>query len=110
MSPSPALSWYKVPEEIKRLLLLASEHWEDTPLSEHYMRQALAQSQADPDVLVAAYRYFFYKNNNSMALKIATQVIELIQTTEQLPEDWGQQILGILTRPPDEDGDDESDF
>ena len=101
-----------------------------------------------------------------MALKIATQVIELIQTTEQLPEDWGQQIsvletrkeeanirlylnayaasglilarlgeldrakqisaliteiddknefgastiLGILTRPPDEDGDDESDF
>jgi hypothetical protein len=98
MPSSPTLSWYKVPEDIKHLLLLAANHWEDTALSEQYINQALAQSHADLDVLVTAYRYFFYKNNNSMALQIANKVIEFVKTTEQLPDDWGEQISVLETR------------
>ncbi len=103
MPPSPTLSWYKVPENIKQLLLLAADNWEDTNLSEHYINQALAQSNTNLDVLVTAYRYFFYKNNNQMALQMARKVIDRVKTTAQLPDDWGQLLQVLETRKDDPD-------
>lgn len=52
------------------------------------MRQALAQPEVEMDVLVGAYRYYFYKNNNPMALEVATTVLDRIQKAQQWPTAW----------------------
>jgi hypothetical protein len=79
------LSWCDVKPEIKQLLLLASENWEYTGLAEKYIREALSQAGDNLDVLVGAYRFFFYKHQPATALSIAQQVIVAIATTENLP-------------------------
>jgi tetratricopeptide (TPR) repeat protein len=89
-------SWFQVPEEIKKLLILAAENWENTSQSEKYMNQALAKTEDNTEVLVAAYRYFYYKNNYQMALKTAIKVIEKIKEAEKLPDRW-EQLQPILT-------------
>ncbi|MGJ5672227.1 MAG: hypothetical protein ACR9NN_01145 [Nostochopsis sp.] len=88
-------SWFQVPEEIKELLILAAEHWENTSESEKYMHQALAKTGDNLEVLVAAYRFFYYKYNYKMALQTAVQVIDKIKESEKLPDDW-QQLQPIL--------------
>lgn len=89
------LSWYKVPQDVKDLLILAAQNWENTAESEKYINQALAKTEEYPDVLVSAYRYFFYKNNNKLALQVALRVVEKIKESENLPDDW-QQLKPIL--------------
>lgn len=81
-------SWYNAPEEIKQLLHAAVETWEDTAQSEQFILQALAHPQTDVDTLVSAYRYFFYKQKDAMARRLALQVMEEIRTQEALPEAW----------------------
>ncbi|MBL1176232.1 hypothetical protein [Pantanalinema sp. GBBB05] len=95
------LSWYPVPADTKRLLQAAAAAWEDTASSEALIHQAIAQTQTDLNVLVAAYRYFFYKNNNSMALQMAHQVLEQVQIVEQLPMDWEQLKPILISRKED---------
>lgn len=90
-------SWFQVPEEIKKLLILAAENWENTSASENYMNQALAKTGDNLEVLVAAYRYFYYKYNYTMALQTAIKVIDKIKLTEKLPDDW-QQLQPILIK------------
>ncbi|MHC5831502.1 MAG: hypothetical protein ACYT04_89935, partial [Nostoc sp.] len=58
-------SWFQVPDDIKSLLILAAQTWENTSESEKYIQQALDQTGENTDVLVAAYRFFYYKNNYS---------------------------------------------
>jgi hypothetical protein len=87
-SREPTLSWYDLPIEVKQLLIAAANTWEDTTQSQSYIHQALAIANQSLDVLVAAYRYFFYKHNDEAALQIATQVIEQIQQLEDLPAEW----------------------
>ncbi len=94
-------SWFQIPEDIKKLLILAAETWENTLESEKYMNQALAKTGDYTDVLVAAYRYFFYKNNYTMALQTATKVIDRIKEAEQLPTQW-EQLKPILTSRKDD--------
>ena len=84
------LSWCDVKPEIKQLLLLASENWEYTGLAEKYIREALSKAENNLDVLVSAYRFFFYKHQPAAALSIAQQVIQLIATAEKFPQDWSQ--------------------
>jgi tetratricopeptide (TPR) repeat protein len=88
-------SWFKVPEDIKKLLVLAAENWQNSSASEAYMNQALAQTSDNTDVLVAGYRYFYYKNNYELALQAAIKVIDKIKKIEKLPDDW-QQLKPIL--------------
>jgi hypothetical protein len=93
VSPSsqtePTLSWYDLSDEVKRLLIAAANTWEDTAQSQDYMQQALAIAGQSLDVLVAAYRYFFYQHNDAAALQVvATQVVEQIRQSEGLPADW----------------------
>ena len=83
-------SWYDVAPEIKQLLLLASENWEYTDLAEKYIREALSKAENNLDVLVGAYRFFFYKHQPTTALSIAEQVLNLISTRENLPLEWSQ--------------------
>jgi hypothetical protein len=82
------VSWFPASEEIKQLLRLAVDHWENPTVSNRYMHQALAIAKEDPDVWIAAYRYFFYQNNCEMALNVASAVIAYIRKVEQLPESW----------------------
>ena len=90
-----APSWYQVHPEIRQLLLAAVATWEDTTRSEQFILQALAHTATDLDVLVSAYRYFFYKNNNCMARRLAMQVMERIRREESLPEEW-EKLKPIL--------------
>lgn len=90
-------SWCDVEPEVKQLLLLASENWEYTGLAEKYIRSALSQAGNNLDVLVGAYRFFFYKHKPATALSIAEQVLQLISTAENLPIEWSQLKLFLLT-------------
>lgn len=93
-------SWYDVPENIKSLLILAANNWDNTVQSEMYINQALAKAEGNTDVLITAYRYFFYKNNNQMALKMAEKVVNTIQKSENLPNNW-EQLKPILLSQKD---------
>ena len=89
--PSPnaeKLSWYAVPETVKQLLVMASNHWDNPELADGYMNQALTLADQHPDVLVSAYRYFFYTHNNALALQVAVKVLEMVKQQESLPEAW----------------------
>lgn len=89
--PSPnvdGLSWYTVPETVKQLLAQASAHWDNPELADGYMNQALTLADEHPDVLVSAYRYFFYTHNHPLALKVTAKVLEMVKCKESLPEDW----------------------
>jgi len=96
-------SWYDIPEDVKHLLILASEHWEDTERSQQYMNDALAIAEDNIDVLVGAYRYFFYKSNPTMALTIAQKVLNKIQNAENLPENWEELKPILINRKNDSD-------
>ena len=88
-------SWYDVPEDVKKLLMLAVENWEDTETSENYINQALAKTDGNLDILIGTYRYFFYKNNMKMSLQLAHKVIAEVKKRENLPNNW-QELKSIL--------------
>ena len=95
-------SWCDVESEIKQLLFLASENWEYTGLAEKYIKEALSKAGNNLDVLVGAYRFFFYKHKPAIALSIARQLIRTIATQEDLPQEWSelQPILLIRKQEP----------
>lgn len=88
-------SWYDVSEDVKSLLMLAVENWEDTEASESYINQALAKTDGNLDILIGAYRYFFYKNNMNMSLQLAHKVIAEVKKRENLPDDW-EELKSVL--------------
>ncbi|BAY42774.1 hypothetical protein SAMD00079811_03520 [Scytonema sp. HK-05] len=94
-------SWFQVPDDIKQLLMLAAANWDNTSESEKYINQALAKTEDSTDVLVAAYRYFFYKNNYLMALQTAVKVIDRIKLSELLPDNWEQLKPILMSRKDD---------
>jgi tetratricopeptide (TPR) repeat protein len=81
-------TWYNVSAEVKTLLLKAAETWHDPAQADAYMQQALAQADHSMDVLISAYRYFFYRHNYAMAQAMAQQVLERVRREENLPADW----------------------
>ena len=94
-------TWYDVAEDVKELLVLATDNWENTDLSEQYIHQALEKAGNDLDVLVGAYRFFFYKNKPEIALKIAKKVLRIIRETENLPLEW-EQLQPVLVKRQNE--------
>ncbi len=94
-------SWFQVPEDVKQLLILAAESWENTSQSEKYMHQALAKAGENTDILVSAYRFFYYKNNYPLALQTAIKVLDKIKELENLPDDW-EQLQPILVKRQEE--------
>ncbi|XHU96252.1 MAG: hypothetical protein JJP05_02010 [cyanobacterium endosymbiont of Rhopalodia gibba] len=89
------LSWYDVSEDVKTLLIVASNNWENTILAEQYIREALNKSENNLDVLIGAYRFFFYKKKPEIALEIAKKILRIIQERENLPLQW-EQLKPIL--------------
>ncbi len=88
-------SWFQVPDDIKQLLMLAAQTWENTSESENYMQQALAKAGEHTDVFIAAYRFFYYKNNYLLALQTTIQLLAKIKEAENFPHDW-EQLKPIL--------------
>ena len=96
-------SWCDVEPEIKQLLFLASENWEYTGLAEKYIREALSKAGNNLDVLVGAYRFFFYKHKSEIALSIAQKAITAIATQENLPQKWSELKPILLRRKQEPD-------
>jgi len=94
-------SWFQVPEDIKNLLILAAQTWENTSESEKYIQQALVQTGDNTDVLVAAYRFFYYKNNYSLALQTTIKLLGKIKELEKLPDHWEQLKPILVNRKED---------
>ena len=91
-------SWFEVPEDVKQLLVLAADSWENTSESEKYINQALVKSDNNIDVLISAYRYFYYKQKYKMALETAEKVKNKVKETEKLPDNWEQLKLVLIKR------------
>ncbi|MEA5551754.1 hypothetical protein VB713_12305 [Anabaena cylindrica UHCC 0172] len=94
-------SWFDVAEDVKELLILAAQTWENTEESTKYMQQALAKTGDNTDVLVAAYRYFYYKNNYVLALTTAEKITAKIKEIEKFPDNW-EQLKPILVQRHEE--------
>nr|ADO19323.1 hypothetical protein Nfla_10101 [Nostoc flagelliforme str. Sunitezuoqi] len=94
-------SWFQVPDDIKNLLILAAQNWENTSESEKYIQQALDQTGENTDVLVAAYRFFYYKNNYSLALQTTVKLLDKIKEIEKLPDNWEQLQPILVNRKED---------
>ncbi|BAZ80648.1 MAG: hypothetical protein ACKO9I_14100 [Sphaerospermopsis kisseleviana] len=101
MQTKNKFSWFDVSDEVKELLILAAKTWENTEESAKYMQQALAKTGENTDVLVAAYRYFYYKNNYSLALTTAEKIIAKIKEIENLPHNW-EELQPILQQRKEE--------
>jgi tetratricopeptide (TPR) repeat protein len=95
------LSGCEASEEVKQLLLQAAENWSDRAVAERYMNQALEKAGDNTDVLIAAYRLFFYSNNSEMALQMAEKVRDRVQASANLPEDWEALKLILIERKDD---------
>jgi tetratricopeptide (TPR) repeat protein len=83
-------SWYEMTEDVKQLLFLASQNWENTEVSEQYIKEALKKTDNNLDILIGAYRFFFYKNKPEVALQIANQVLKIIEKEKNLPKTWAE--------------------
>lgn len=94
-------SWYEASSEVKDLLVLASDCWEDTTRAEAYINEALAKAGKNINVLIGAYRFFFYKAKPNIALQIAQKVLKLVQEDENLPTDWEQLKPILISRKND---------
>ncbi len=90
-----SFSWFDVADDVKELLILAAQTWENTEESAKYIQQALAKTGENTDVLVAAYRYFYYKNNYLLALTTAEKITAKIKKEENLPDNW-EKLQPIL--------------
>lgn len=88
-------SWFEVRSDIKKLLMLAADNWENSYEAEKYINQALANAGNNIDVLIAAYRYFYYKYNYPMALQTANKVIDIIKELEKFSNNW-EELKPIL--------------
>ncbi len=94
-------SGFDVADDVKELLILAAQTWENTEESTKYMQQALVKTGDDTDVLVAAYRYFYYKNNYILALTTAEKITAKIKKGESLPDIW-EELEPILVKRHEE--------
>ena len=97
----PPPSWFAAADSTQELLATAAQCWEDGQKSESYIQQALAQADAELDVLVGAYRYYFYKNNLVKALEVAKMVLDRLQEAEQWPNHWDALKPILLERLED---------
>ena len=79
-----------------------AQAWADSSTSEQYLQSALSQPQVELDVLVGAYRNYFYKHQDAKALEDATTVTKRVLQAEQWPENWDSlkpQLLKNLDNP-----------
>jgi hypothetical protein len=93
-----APSWFSASAANRQLLSAVVQHWAHPPTADTYLQQALDQPDVELDVLVGAYRYYFYNHQDALALQIAQRVMAHVRQTEQWPEDWSALQPLLLQR------------
>lgn len=86
-----------LPREVEQLIQKASSVSSDT-LIEGYLKLAWFQAPRDLTVLVALYRFYYYKHRLQEALDIGEQAISAAAELLDLPADWREVSPEILDR------------
>ena len=77
-----------LPEAVERHLQLASIHYHDGALAENHLFQAQALAPGHAAVLIALYRFYFYKGRLGDALEVAERCLVKAARDNRLNEDW----------------------
>jgi len=78
------------------LLRQVGDAWSSPDQARGLIERALAEYPDEEEAFVAAYRYYFYRNDLPSALGIAEQCLSRIQHELALPPDWRQLEPGTI--------------
>ncbi len=67
--------------ETEEYLKIISENWENQELCENLLRKVIAESPDNREVLLSAYRFYFYSKNFEKALSFALKVQDQLATS-----------------------------
>ena len=79
MMAKEPFSWFRLEKSAKEKLLKAIEHWEDKETSSKVLKEVLFEEDENLDLLIGAYRFFFYNQNYEMALMLALKIMGLLE-------------------------------
>ena len=68
------------------------------PVAQAYLREAERISPEHLTVMVALYRYHFYRHQHAEALSVATQVLEIVARRLNFAADWRDVTADDITR------------
>ncbi|HEY9198125.1 MAG TPA: hypothetical protein VIR60_02085 [Gammaproteobacteria bacterium] len=77
-----------LPEQAEQHLRLAGANYADDRLAENHLFQAQALAPGHAAVLIALYRFYFYKGRLADALEVAERCLVKAARDNQLDEDW----------------------
>jgi len=77
-----------LPEQAEHHLRLAGAHYADDKIAENHLFQAQALAPGHAAVLIALYRFYFYKGRLADALEVAERCLVKAARDNQLNEDW----------------------
>ena len=77
-----------LPEPVEQHLHLAGLNYQHDALAESHLFQAQALAPGHAAVLIALYRFYFYKGRLSDALAVAERCLVKAARDNQLTEDW----------------------
>lgn len=83
-----------LPEPVEQHLRLAGLNYQNDVVAEIHLFQAQALAPGHAAVLIALYRFYFYKGRLSDALEVAKQCLVKAARDNQLNEDWRQVRRG----------------
>ncbi|WPM31481.1 hypothetical protein IAE16_06565 [Hydrogenobacter sp. T-2] len=98
-----SFSWFEAPEHVKANLQRAVESWEDTEKSSQYVLKALEEDRDNLNVLVSAYRFFFYRQNYSMAIQVALKIMDMLRSKRNIPEEKREMLAYLRSNLEDYD-------
>lgn len=82
------------PTSLDALLRQVGDAWSTPDQARSLIKRALRDYPDEEEVFVAAYRYYFYRNDLPSALGIAERCLIRIQHELGLPPDWRQLVSG----------------
>ena len=77
-----------LPEQAEQHLRLAGANYADDRLAENHLFQAQALAPGHAAVLIALYRFYFYKGRLADALEVAERCLVKAARDNQLDENW----------------------
>lgn len=83
-----------LPEQVEQHLRLAGIHYQDYAVAESHLFQAQALAPGHAAVLIALYRFYFYKGRLDNALEVAERCLVKAAHDNGLNEDWRRVSRG----------------
>ena len=83
-----------LPEQAEQHLRLAGFNYANDRLAENHLFQAQALAPGHAAVLIALYRFYFYKGRLADALQVAERCLTKAARDNQLDEDWRRVRAG----------------